>query len=157
MRYTFFGLLFLTLSAFAPAHADNSGAVENPDDILGVWSFKTSAYRGGQCIMSGKMHLTHAGEADVYDCEITAVEECTSLGRSVVLQSCTARRFGNQVSVRSIIDEMLESKQGLEGLPASYAPDNFSLTIKSSRRMFGSLVSAVSAPVEFTRELGGMS
>jgi hypothetical protein len=74
-------------------------------------------------------------------------------GRSVVRQSCEAKRFGDQVSVRSTIEEMLESK-----MPEMvYVPDNFTLTVQSSKRMFGALVSAVTAPVEFRRANDGIS
>ena len=74
-------------------------------------------------------------------------------GRSVVLQQCEARRFGNQVSIRSQIKEMLEQK--VEGL--IYVPDNFSLTIQDQSRMWGALVSAATAPVEFRRSEDGIS
>jgi len=74
-------------------------------------------------------------------------------GRSVVRQSCEARRFGNQVSVRSTIEEMIETKAP----DMLYVPDNFTLTIQSHERMFGALVSAVTAPVEFRRANDGIS
>mgnify|MGYP004134288783 FL=1 len=74
-------------------------------------------------------------------------------GRSVVVQSCKARRFGNQVSIRSEIEQFLESKA--EGL--LYVPDNFALTIQNAKRMYGSLVSAATAPVEFRRSEEGIS
>ena len=74
-------------------------------------------------------------------------------GRSVVEQSCQARRFGNQVSDRSQITQMLEQK--VEGL--IYVPDNFSLTIQDHTRMWGALVSAATAPVEFRRSEDGVS
>ena len=38
-----------------------------------------------------------------------------------------------------------------------YVPDNFTLTIQSDERMFGALVSAVTAPVEFRRANDGIS
>ncbi|MEM9108371.1 MAG: hypothetical protein AAGC96_22250, partial [Pseudomonadota bacterium] len=102
--------------AFLPAHADT----KDPNDVLGSWSFQTKPYRQGQCIMTGTMHLTHHPDEGLYDCELTAVEVCSMWGRSVVVQQCQARRFGNQVSVRSQITQMLEQK--VEGL--IYVPDN---------------------------------
>lgn len=130
-----------------------SGKDQDPSDVLGSWSFQTSPYRSGQCVMSGTMRLTPHPDEGRYECELTAVEMCSMWGRSVVRQSCEARRFGDQVSIRSTIEEMLESKH--EGL--LYVPDNFTLTIQSQERMFGALVSAVTAPVEFRRANDGIS
>ncbi len=128
------------------SHAD-----KDPNDVLGSWTFQTKPYRDGTCGMTGTMRLTHNDEEGVYDCELTAVEVCSLWGRSVVVQSCEARRFGNQVSVRSKIEQMLESKFDTDAPGYSYVPDNFALTIQSAERMYGSLVSAVNAPVEFRR------
>ena len=134
----------------SPARADTA---RDPTDVLGAWTFQTKPYRQGTCSMSGTMRLSADQEAGQYQCEITAVEVCSDIGRSVVVQSCTARRFGNQVSVRSVIEQMLESD--FEGL--NYVPDNFALTIESPVRMYGALVSAVTAPVEFIRAEDGIS
>lgn len=139
-----------TILAMAlPAAADT----RDPSDVLGSWSFQTKPYRSGQCIMTGTMRLSPDPEENVYGCELTAVEVCSMWGRSVVLQTCTARRFGNQVSIRSEISQMLEQKE--KGL--IYVPDNFSLTIQDAGRMFGALVSAATAPVEFRRSEEGIS
>lgn len=139
---------FLGLSSL-PASADT----KDPRDVLGSWSFQTKPYRAGECIMTGTMRLSsHPGEG-LYACELTAVEVCSMWGRSVVLQECEARRFGNQVSIRSRIKQMLEQK--VEGL--IYVPDNFSLTIQDPSRMWGALVSAATAPVEFRRSEDGIS
>lgn len=138
------------LFASGPVHA---GSGDDPGDVLGTWSFRTKPYRQGECLMTGTMYLSPHPEKDQYTCELTAVEVCTMWGRSVVRQSCKARRFGNQLSVRSEIEEMLESK--VEGLV--YVPDNFTLTIESQDRMFGALVSAVTAPAEFRRATDGIS
>lgn len=140
------GLFSLSL---LPAMADT----KDPGDVLGSWSFQTKPYRQGQCIMTGTMRLSSHPEEGLYECELTAVEVCSMWGRSVVLQQCQARRFGNQVSVRSQITEMLEQK--VEGL--IYVPDNFSLTIQDHSRMWGALVSAATAPVEFRRSEDGIS
>ncbi|MGH1420225.1 MAG: hypothetical protein ACRBEQ_00270 [Hyphomonas sp.] len=142
------------LSSTSPAFAgeeDKSGIIDT--DILGTWSFQTKPYRQGACLMTGTMYLSPHEEEGLYNCELTAVEMCSMWGRSVVRQSCEARRFGNQVSIRSKVEEMLESKA--EGL--TYVPDNFTLTVQSSKRMFGALVSAVTAPAEFLRSNDGIS
>ncbi len=135
--------------ALLPAQADS----KDPTDVLGSWSFQTKPYRDGQCIMTGTMRLSSHPEDGLYECELTAVEVCSMWGRSVVEQSCKARRFGNQVSVRSQITQMLEQK--FEGL--IYVPDNFTLTIQDHTRMWGALVSAATAPVEFRRSEDGIS
>lgn len=140
------GVLSLSLMS---ATADT----KDPSDVLGAWSFQTKPYRDGQCIMTGTMRLSSHPEEGLYECELTAVEVCSMWGRSVVLQECKARRFGNQVSIRSQITEMLEQK--VEGL--IYVPDNFSLTIQDHTRMWGALVSAATAPVEFRRSEDGIS
>ncbi|MBU2607226.1 MAG: hypothetical protein KKC43_15205 [Alphaproteobacteria bacterium] len=141
----------LVLLASAPASAGNMDA--DASDVLGTWTFQTRPYRNGQCLMTGTMNLSPHPEPGQYACELTAVEVCSTWGRSVVRQSCQARRFGDQVSIRSQIEEMLESK--VEGLV--YMPDNFTLTIESADRMFGALVSAVTAPAEFRRANDGIS
>lgn len=140
------------LLACSPAFAGNDGK-GGPVDVLGTWSFQTKPYRGGECMMSGTMYLSPHPDEGQYMCELTAVEVCSMWGRSIVRQSCKARRFGDQISIRSEIEEMLESK--LEGL--IYVPDNFTLTIQSADRMFGALVSAVTAPAEFRRANDGIS
>ncbi|MEL6388377.1 MAG: hypothetical protein AAFR00_13585 [Pseudomonadota bacterium] len=134
-----------------------SADARDPTDVLGAWTFQTQPYRNGQCLMSGSMRLTADPEEGVYGCELTAMEVCSMWGRSLVRQSCVARRFGNQVSIRSTIEEMLESKPQVGDLELAYVPDNFALTIQSAERMFGALVSAVSAPVEFRRAEQGIS
>ena len=140
------GVLSLSLMS---ATADT----KDPSDVLGAWSFQTKPYRDGRCIMTGTMRLSSHPEEGLYECELTAVEVCSMWGRSVVLQECKARRFGNQVSVRSQITQLLEQK--VEGL--IYVPDNFSLTIQDHSRMWGALVSAATAPVEFRRSEDGIS
>ncbi len=131
----------------------SSADTRDPSDVLGSWTFQTKPYRSGQCLMTGTMRLTDHPTEGIYGCELTAVEVCSMWGRSVVQQSCHARRFGDQVSVRSKIENMLE--KGTEGL--IYVPDNFTLTIQDAGRMFGALVSAATAPVEFRRSEDGIS
>ena len=148
-------VLLACLVALALLVAPGAGATEDKDssDILGNWTFQTKPYREGRCVMSGTMRVTPDPEPGLYKCELTAVEVCSMWGRSVVLQQCSARRFGNQVSIRSEIDQFLESK--LEGLV--YVPDNFALTVQSAERMYGSLISAATAPAIFIRAEEGIS
>jgi hypothetical protein len=145
--------LFLALAATLPASAAKGKEANSSADVLGNWSFQTRPYRDGQCVMTGTMNLSPHKEEGRYTCELTAVEMCSMWGRSVVRQSCEAKRFGDQVSVRSTIEEMLETKSP----EMVYVPDNFTLTVQSSKRMFGALVSAVTAPVEFRRANDGIS
>jgi hypothetical protein len=142
----------LVLLACMPASAGSNKDTDK-SDVLGTWTFQTRPYRDGECLMTGTMNLSPHPDPGKYTCELTAVEVCTFWGRSVVRQSCQASRFGNQVSIRSQIEEMLEAK--VEGLV--YMPDNFTLTIESADRMFGALVSAVTAPAEFRRANDGIS
>ncbi|MEQ8559093.1 MAG: hypothetical protein RIB03_12315 [Henriciella sp.] len=152
MRLALAACLVACLAVMTPGAQATEGD-KDPGDILGNWTFQTKPYREGQCVMTGTMRLTPDAESGVYDCELTAVEVCSMWGRSVVLQQCTARRFDNQLSIRSEIDQFLESK--LEGLV--YVPDNFALTIQSTKRMYGSLVSAATAPAIFIRAEEGIS
>ena len=142
-------LSLITTALLPTAFADT----RDPGDVLGSWTFQTKPYREGRCLMTGTMRLTDDPIEGHYRCELTAVEVCSMWGRSVVLQSCSASRFGNQVSIRSKISQMLEQKT--EGL--IYVPDNFTLTIQDASRMFGALVSAATAPVEFRRSEEGIS
>ncbi|WP_300376509.1 hypothetical protein [Henriciella sp.] len=156
MRYALIACLLGCLGLIAlPAFANEGTGDKTGDsaDILGNWTFQTKPYREGQCLMTGTARLTPNPESGLYDCELTAVEVCSMWGRSVVLQQCKARRFGDQLSIRSEIDQFLESK--LENM--IYVPDNFALTIQSAKRMYGSLVSAATAPAIFIRAEEGMS
>lgn len=153
-------VIALSMVGATSALADNNNGLGQPSDtdssdILGSWTFATKPYRDGRCTMTGSMVLSPDPEDGVYACELTAIEQCDMWGKSVVLQTCSVRRFGNQVSVRSEIAEMLEQKPQTEAL--LYVPDNFALTVQSQNRMYGSLVSAATAPVEFIRNLDGIS
>ncbi|MEO0467303.1 MAG: hypothetical protein AAF216_12240 [Pseudomonadota bacterium] len=151
-------LVWATVGAgLAVGDSDPQATASDPTDVLGVWAFQTKPYRDGTCVMTGRMHLSSNSEDGIYDCELTALEKCSVWGQSLVRQSCTARRFGNQVSVRSNVEEVLERKSEIEGMIFNYVPDNFALTVQSSQRMYGALVSAVTAPVEFRRSDEGVS
>lgn len=153
MRKLAYAAVIAGMLALTPFGAEANETTVDQADVLGTWSFQTQPYRQGTCLMTGTMHLSPAPEEGTYGCELTAIEVCSAWGRSVVRQSCQARRFGNQVSIRSQVEEMLETK--VEGL--IYWPDNFTLTVQSADRMFGALVSAVTAPAEFRRANDGIS
>lgn len=148
MRFKLSCLAVLAAAGFANADTaeEASGA-----DISGSWRFETAPYHAGTCQLTGVMRL--ASRADGYVCELTAVETCEGLGRSVVEQACDARRTGDQLAIVSTIRETLESK----GEGFRYYPDNFALNIDSSDQMHGALVSAVSAPAVFRRTSDGVS
>jgi hypothetical protein len=159
MRLSFRSVIFCVAAAAllalpAAAQSKDAKAKEGVKaDILGAWSFQTKPYREGECVMTGTMRLSAHKTKGLYACELTAIEMCSFWGRSVVRQSCSARRMGDQVSIRSEIVEMVEQKN--EGL--TYWPDNFSLTVQSSSRMYGALISAATAPAEFRRTKDGIS
>lgn len=147
------GIVLALSLLFTATLSSAADSPQDPEDVLGSWSFQTKPYREGRCMMTGTMRLSDAPGEGLYACELTAMEMCSMWGRSVVLQTCKARRFGNQVSIRSEIKQMLEDK--IDGL--YYVPDNFTLTIQDASRMWGALVSASTAPVEFRRSEDGIS
>ncbi len=141
-----------------PGKAEASAREETASGILGFWVFETTVYRGGDCRMTGQLNLSADPETGHYACELIAQEQCETWGRARVHQTCTAQRFGNQVSIRSRIAEVLEATgpTGAE-IDIGYVPDNFALTIQGPDRMYGALVSAVTATAEFRRAPGAGS
>ncbi|MGC6499292.1 MAG: hypothetical protein ACON4C_03795 [Henriciella sp.] len=144
--------LLFSLIAMLPSSAGYTQTAD-PVDVLGSWTFQTQPYRDGQCLMTGTMRLTSHPDRGLYGCELTAVELCSMWGRSVVVQTCQARRFGKQLTVRSSINQIVE--QEMEGLV--YVPDNFTLTIQDAAMMYGALISAATAPAIFRRAIEGIS
>ncbi|MEM1146646.1 MAG: hypothetical protein AAGH49_02575 [Pseudomonadota bacterium] len=120
-------------------------------NIAGHWTFKANI--ADECDFGGTAHLEKTGE-NRFKGELTARQSCTSLPEDyLVRQACEASRFGNQLSVRCRIVEFIN---GFES--EYYYPDNFTLTIQSSQRMYGALRSAGSAnPAEWIRDEGGIS
>lgn len=120
-------------------------------DIAGHWSF--SARIQQECTFDGTARL-RPRDRQTYSVELTARQSCTYLDQDfLVRQVYDATRLGTQLSIRCVIQEFLN---GFES--ASYYPDNFSLTIASSDRMHGALVSAGSfQAAEWTRTSGGIS
>lgn len=121
--------------------------------IVGSWSFQTAPYRGETCVMSGNMNVQPTSSPDVFTCSFTATEECQGQDAWVVEQTCKAISRDGRVSIKSTIVNFLESKE----FTGSYVPDHFALNLVSRELMTGSLVSAVTAPIEFRRNAENVS
>jgi hypothetical protein len=138
----------------APAQEDeNARTYVGPSSIVGAWSFRSAPYRGDACIMSGHMNIRPTTSPGIFSCSFTASEECAGQDKWVVEQTCKAISREGRLSIESKIVNFLEAKQFTQ----SYAPDHFALTIVNRELMTGSLVSAVSAPIEFRREVENVS
>lgn len=120
-------------------------------NIAGHWTF--SADVENDCTFGGTAHLEKTGENE-FKGELTAHQTCPVLPEDyLVRQTCEASQLGNQLSVRCQIVEFIN---GFES--EYYFPDNFTLTIESSSRLYGALVSAGRArPAEWIRDERGIS
>lgn len=114
-----------------------------PANIAGAWRFETAPYDGGACRMTGSMTIVQSRTGGDYTCTFIATERC-NWGEWSAEQSCTAKRTGEKLEITSTIVRL--SPPG-----TSYAPDNWSLTIRSPDLMVGELRSADIAGVEFRR------
>lgn len=139
------------LAAAATLAATAAFADVATDDVsvLGSWAFVAKTFDA--CEFSGVARFTSGASPTLHGCELTARQACPDM-TYVVRQSCTARRSGDQLIVRSEIEEFLEG----EPTP-TYWPDNFILTIKNENRMIGALLSHGSHAAEFTRTADGIS
>ena len=118
--------------------------------IEGSWSFKAWTGDDG-CSFTGNAVLAPSDEnGNPASCELTARQVCSSR-EWVVRQTCTATRRGNRLAIKSTIVEFLSEPS------ASYLPDDFLLTIDSSKRMFGALHSYGIHKAEWTRDIGDIS
>ncbi|MEO1553371.1 MAG: hypothetical protein AAFR82_05505 [Pseudomonadota bacterium] len=136
--------LIVTASLMAmPAMADAN--------IAGHWTFEANVE--ADCTFGGTAHLERTSDTR-FKGELTARQSCSLLEEDyLVRQDCEASQLGNQLSVRCRIVEFIN---GFES--EFYFPDNFTLTIESSTRMHGALVSAGRArPAEWIRDEGGIS
>ncbi|MEM9571662.1 MAG: hypothetical protein AAF996_09355 [Pseudomonadota bacterium] len=120
-------------------------------NVAGHWSFEANVE--ADCTFGGTAHLEKTGE-NRFKGELTARQSCPLLPEDyLVRQDCDASQLGNQLSVRCRIVEFVN---GFES--EFYYPDNFTLTIESSARMHGALVSAGRAvPAQWVRDEGGIS
>ncbi len=128
-----------------------SAMAEERVNIAGQWTFIADI--SDDCSFGGTATLMHK-EAGRYSAELTARQSCPLLEDDyLVRQNCSVRVLGNQASVRCTIVEFINGF-GSE----YYYPDNFTLTIASSERMHGALVSAGNVnPAEWKRAEGGIS
>lgn len=119
--------------------------------VQGSWSF--TAWTGDGCDFNGVATLgPENGTEGEMSCELTARQSCSADLSWTVRQTCTAKRMGNRVIIRSEIAEFLEGP-GTD----SYLPDNFVLTIDTARRMFGALHSYGVYKSEWVRDEGAVS
>lgn len=139
------------LAALALLAAPTTLAAADTDEVsvLGSWTFEAKTRDG--CEFGGVAYLTAGEDAEIHACELTARQACPAI-TYVVRQSCTARRSGEQLIIRSAVEEFLEGEP-----TAGYWPDNFILTIKSESRMIGALLSHGSYAAEFRRTQEGVS
>ena len=140
----------LTILAFGALTLGLTAQADEVANPAGKWIF--TAKINSTCEFGGQAFLEQT-EPNRYKGEITARQSCPELPEDyLVRQTCEASRLGNQLSVRCSIAEFLN---GFES--EYYYPDNFTLTIASSERMHGALVSASTAPAVWTRDDGGIS
>lgn len=128
-----------------------AGPAFSETSIVGHWTF--TAAIADECDFGGTGRLEKVGE-NRYKGEVTARQSCIGLEEDyLVRQQCDASQIGNQLSIRCTIVEFIN---GFES--PFYYPDNFTLTIESSERMHGALVSAGRAtPAEWVRAERGIS
>lgn len=136
-------LIAIVLLGAAPAALAQPSRAQPAPAITGVWRFETAPYDGGVCRMTGEMTVARTRTANDFTCTFTATEHCGDRSWSAE-QTCTARRSGDRLDITSTIVRL--SPPNL-----SYAPDNWSLAIRSSDLMVGELRSADIANVQFRR------
>ncbi|MEM1106868.1 MAG: hypothetical protein AAGH87_10805 [Pseudomonadota bacterium] len=146
-------LAVMAASCFGQAGAEPGGpGGDGPAyPISGSWTFVS--FTGDACEFGGVARLGLRNDDGTYPCELTAQQVCPIDNVEwVVRQSCVATRTGNQLVIRSTIEEFLVG----EPTP-SYWPDNFVLKVKSSDFMAGSLISHGAHATQFKREVEGIS
>jgi hypothetical protein len=130
-------IVLFTLGFGALAHAQPT------PNILGGWRFETAPYDGGVCKMTGTMTIVRGAGPNAFTCTFVATERCGSNEWSAE-QRCTATRTGERLEITSAIVRLTPPN-------VTYAPDNWSLTIRSTDLMVGELRSADIANVQFRR------
>lgn len=115
--------------------------------ITGAWRFQTRPYDGDRdgraCSMRGTMTIVQGRQSSALTCTFVATETCPH-GAWTAEQTCTATRTGDKLEIASTIRRVTPST-------VNYAPDNWSLTIRTSDLMVGELRSADIADVQFRR------
>ncbi|MEL7481090.1 MAG: hypothetical protein AAGJ29_05985 [Pseudomonadota bacterium] len=120
-------------------------------NVTGNWTF--TAWIDSTCEFTGVARLgPPADDGAPRSCELTARQVCNDDLSWTVRQTCTANRSGDRLIIRSEIAEFLEG-----GPSPSYLPDNFVLSIESSKRMFGALHSYGVHKAVWQREEGAIS
>ncbi len=135
----------------APGLAEVSKTETDPADvnIAGEWSFVANT--GVDCTFSGNALLIETEDPTRFDCELTAVQVC-STSTWQVRQSCAASQVNDSVVIVSEIEEFIQGEPN-----QGYRPDNFRLTIRSSDLMKGALISWGFHLAEFRRMEGTIS
>jgi hypothetical protein len=136
----------LALAATAGAGFAQPKAGAPAPVVTGAWSFQTAPYDGDRdgrtCSMRGSMTIAQ-GRDGALTCAFTAIETCPG-GTWTAEQTCTAVRAGAKLEITSTIRRVTPNT-------VNYAPDNWSLTVRSSDLMVGELHSADIANVQFRR------
>lgn len=133
---------FLAISALTFAQAEEAR-------VDGNWAFK--AWVGDGCSFDGVATLGFVEDGSTSsECELTAKQTCQS-SEWIVRQTCTVKRAGNRLAIKSQIAEFLGEASD------SYLPDDFLLTIESHKRMFGALHSYGVYKTEWIRDEGAIS
>lgn len=135
-------ILALAASFAAPAFAQDEAMA----DITGFWTFETGPYNNA-CTIRGRMFIHPRDAAGQRACEFTAFETCPHLSAEV-RQACQVAQDGDKVVISSRIVSIEDQQPGAYG----YAPDNWSLVIRSEKEMTGTLESASRATAVFRRE-----
>jgi hypothetical protein len=138
----------LALGLLAATIATTASAQRRTDapSILGAWRFETARYdvtQSGGCQMKGSMTIVRGRDANTFTCRFIATESC-NWGEWSAEQTCTATRQGDKLEITSTVVRLTPNN-------ISYAPDNWSLTIRSTDLMVGELRSADIANVQFRR------
>ena len=137
----------LTICAVAIVSVASAQPRRNaPPSVIGAWRFETARYDGGAgggCQMSGTMTIARAAAPNTFACTFIATESC-GVNRWSAEQRCTATRSGDKLEITSEIVRLSPAN-------TSYAPDNWSMSIRSSDLMVGELRSADIADVQFRR------
>lgn len=139
--------LAIAMTFTTQAFAQRKDRTQPAPNIAGAWSFQTAPYDGDgdgrACSMKGTMTIAPARTAGDFTCTFTAVETCP-WGEWTAEQTCTAKRTGAKLEITSTLRRVTPAT-------VNYAPDNWSLTVRTTDLMIGELRSADIANVQFRR------